>query len=82
MGDRSTRALLIAILLVLGFIAVQPFVERRLYSATTPRPVEPRGTLAEFERTATESSTAFHLRSFTSRSWRMRANYPCRRGRM
>ena len=54
MGDRSTRALLIAILLVLGFIAVQPFVERQLYSATTPRPIEPRGTLAEFERTATE----------------------------
>jgi len=54
MGDRSTRALLIAILLVLGFIAVQPFVERRLYSATAPRPIEPRGTLAEFERTATE----------------------------
>jgi 2-alkenal reductase len=54
MSDRSIRTLLIVIIIVLGFIAVQPLVERRLYSATTPRPIEPRGTLAEFERTTVE----------------------------
>ena len=54
MENRSTRFLLAAILVVLGVIALQPYIERRLYSATTPRPVEAPGELADFERLTIE----------------------------
>ncbi|MGZ9106302.1 MAG: 2-alkenal reductase, partial [Rhodoplanes sp.] len=52
--DRSVRFLLLAILLVLGVIVAQPYVQQRLYSATTPRAIEPRGGLADWEKTAIE----------------------------
>ena len=48
------RFLLLAILLVLGVMVAQPYVQQRLYSATTPRAIEPRGGLADWEKTAIE----------------------------
>ena len=51
MSDRLTRILLVAVLIVIGVYVGQPYLERKLYSATTPRPVEPRGNLMEIERT-------------------------------
>src|SRR5262245_3569390 len=51
MQNRATRAALLAIVVILGLIAARPYVEYRLYAATTPRQVEPRGDLAEFEKT-------------------------------
>jgi 2-alkenal reductase len=50
MGHRFTRALLLALVVVLGFAVLQPYIRQRLYSATTPREVEARGTLADYER--------------------------------
>jgi 2-alkenal reductase len=50
MGDRFTRILLLGILVLLAILAAQPYVERQLYSAVTPRAIEPRGTLADVER--------------------------------
>ena len=35
-------------------MAAQPYIEHRLYANTTPRPVEARGNLAEFERLTIE----------------------------
>ena len=54
MENRSVRLLLLAILIVLGFMVLRPYVEDRLYSATTPRPVEARGVLADSERSTIE----------------------------
>ena len=52
MGDRWTRVLVITLLVVLGLYFAQPYFDRFLYSASTPRSVEPRGNLAEIERTS------------------------------
>jgi S1-C subfamily serine protease len=52
MGDRWTRILVVALLVVLGLYFAQPFFDRFLYSASTPRSVEPRGNLTEIERTS------------------------------
>jgi S1-C subfamily serine protease len=54
MENRSVRWIGLGILIVLCVIAVRPYVEDRLYSATTPRPVEPRGSLADFEKSTIE----------------------------
>ena len=54
MGDRLTRVLVIALLAVLGFYFAQPYLDRVLYSASTPRVVAPRGSLADIERTTIE----------------------------
>jgi 2-alkenal reductase len=54
MENRSVRWIGLAILVVLGFIALQPYIQDRLYSASTPRPVEPRGSLADYEKTTIE----------------------------
>jgi 2-alkenal reductase len=43
--------ILVVILVVLGWFVAKPYVDRALYSATTPRAIEPRGDLAEAERT-------------------------------
>jgi 2-alkenal reductase len=50
MANRLLGLVLVAVLLVAGGIALRPYVEYRLYAATAPRPVEPRGDLAEYER--------------------------------
>src|SRR5262245_2208605 len=54
MGNRSVRLLFLLILLGLGFVVLRPAIERGLYSATTPRPVEARGVLADAERSTIE----------------------------
>jgi len=51
---RSTQIALIAVLAVLGVYVAQPYVDRMLFSATTPRPIEPRGNLSELERSTIE----------------------------
>jgi 2-alkenal reductase len=52
MHDRVTRLLLIITIILLGGLLVQPYVNRALYSASTPRPVEARGDLSAFERSS------------------------------
>jgi len=54
MSERFTRILIIALLIVLGVYIGEPYVNRLLYSASTPRAVEPRGNLAEVERSTIE----------------------------
>jgi 2-alkenal reductase len=45
--------LLVALVLALAFVA-QPYIERVLFAATTPRPVQSRGQLSESERSTIE----------------------------
>ncbi len=54
MGHRFFQSLLLVLLLVLGVAALQPYIQQRLYSATTPRTIEARGTLADYERSTIE----------------------------
>ena len=54
MGDRLARVLVVALLVVLGAYLAQPYLDRFFYSASTPRSVEPRGSLSEIERTTIE----------------------------
>jgi 2-alkenal reductase len=54
MGDRLTRIVIIALLIVLGVYIAQPYVDRLLFSATTPRAVQPRGNLSDLERSTIE----------------------------
>jgi len=49
--DRATRLLLLGIVVLLAAILVQPYFNGALFSASTQRPVEARGNLAEAERT-------------------------------
>jgi S1-C subfamily serine protease len=50
MRDRLTRLLLLGILIALVALAAQPYIERLLLASTAPRTVEPRGNLADIER--------------------------------
>ena len=52
MHDRVTRLLLIITILLLGALLLQPYVNRAIYSATTPRPVEARGDMSALERSS------------------------------
>ncbi len=54
MGDRWTRIVIVALLVVLAIYIGQPYVDRMLYSALTPRAIEPRGSLSEIERTTVD----------------------------
>jgi S1-C subfamily serine protease len=54
MGDRVTRIIVIALVVVLGVYIAQPYVDRLLFSASTPRTVQPRGSLSELERSTIE----------------------------
>ena len=49
MTDRSVRSLLIIVALLLAALLVQPYFDRLLFSADTPRPVAARGDLSQFE---------------------------------
>jgi S1-C subfamily serine protease len=53
MRDRFTRLMLGVLLVLVAAFVAQPYIDRVFFSAT-PRPVEPRGSLAEAERTAIE----------------------------
>jgi S1-C subfamily serine protease len=48
--NRFTRMLVAVLAILLAIIASQPYVERLLFSASTPRAVEPRGQLSDSER--------------------------------
>jgi 2-alkenal reductase len=50
MDHRFSRILLVVLLIILGIYVAQPYFDRLLYSQTTPRTVEPRGSLADLER--------------------------------
>lgn len=52
MPQRTTPILLTIAVVLLSFYALEPYVRRYVFSATAPRAVEPRGELAEFERTS------------------------------
>jgi S1-C subfamily serine protease len=54
MHSRFGRFVIIALLIVASLYVALPHVDRLLYSATTPRPVEPRGNLSELERSTIE----------------------------
>lgn len=54
MRDRFFRWAAIAALWLLGLMTAQPYIERLLFAATTPRPVAPRGNLADAERSVIE----------------------------
>ena len=51
MNSGFSRGALAIVLLLLGFIALQPYVERAFFSASTPRSIQPRGDYSELERT-------------------------------
>ena len=53
MRDRFTRLVFLVLLILVAAFVVQPYVDRIFFSGT-PRPVEPRGNLAEAERTTIE----------------------------
>jgi 2-alkenal reductase len=46
-----SRFLLAVAVILLAFIAARPYIDRALWSATAPRPVEPRGSLSDAEKT-------------------------------
>jgi 2-alkenal reductase len=50
MIDRFSRSLLLATVVLLAILAFGPYVDRWLYASTEPRPIAPRGDLAEYER--------------------------------
>src|SRR5229473_2532130 len=54
MDHRFTRFVVFALVIVLGVYFAQPYIDRLLYSASTPRAVEPRGSLSELERSTIE----------------------------
>src|SRR3977135_2295833 len=54
MESRSTRFILLALLVILGVFAFRPYIEYQLYAATTPRPIEARGSLADYEKSTIE----------------------------
>jgi 2-alkenal reductase len=54
MQDRLTRLVVVGLLVLLAILVVQPYVDRFLFSATEPRPIEPRGKLADVERATIE----------------------------
>jgi S1-C subfamily serine protease len=53
MQDRFARLTLSVVLILAAAFVFQPYIDRIFFSGT-PRPVEPRGSLAEAERTAVE----------------------------
>src|ERR1700704_2056780 len=53
MRDRFTRLVFLVVLILVAAFVVQPYIDRIFFSGT-PRPVEPRGNLAEAERTTIE----------------------------
>ena len=54
MGDRLSRIVIAVLLAVLAIYFAQPYVDRWMFSASTPRAVEPRGSLSDIERTSIE----------------------------
>jgi hypothetical protein len=49
---RTPNILLTSVVVMLAVIALQPYIEHHFYAATATRAIEPRGTLADFERSS------------------------------
>ena len=54
MNTKLFRIALIVVLVLLAVQVLQPYVFRLMFSATSPRPVEPRGELADTEKSTIE----------------------------
>jgi S1-C subfamily serine protease len=54
MDHRLTRFVVVALIIAVGVYVAQPYIDRLLYSASTPRAVEPRGSLSELERSTVD----------------------------
>src|SRR5579872_802297 len=54
MANRFNRFVLLAIVVLLAVIAARPYLSEQLLSATSSRPIEPRGNLADYERATIE----------------------------
>jgi len=54
MSDRLMRLIIVALLIVLAVYVGQPYVDRLLFSASTPRAIAPRGNLSDLERSTIE----------------------------
>ena len=54
MNTKLFRIALIVVLVLLAALVLQPYVFRLMFSATSPRPVEPRGELADTEKSTIE----------------------------
>src|SRR5436309_2218564 len=52
MGDRLSKIVIAVLLAVLAIYFAQPYVDCWMFSASTPRAVEPRGSLSDIERTS------------------------------
>src|SRR5205814_2211078 len=53
-SPRFMRAVLVAFLVLAAVLVTRPYLDRMLFAGTTPRAVEPRGNLAEAERSNIE----------------------------
>jgi S1-C subfamily serine protease len=52
--SRFSRVILVIIAVFLAIFAIQPYVDRLLFSASAPRAIEPRGQLSDIERSTIE----------------------------
>jgi S1-C subfamily serine protease len=52
--DRFSRAVSLALLVLVALLVMRPYVDRVMFAATAPRPVEARGSLSDAERTNVE----------------------------
>jgi 2-alkenal reductase len=52
MSTGLTRGLLLVVAVLLAALLLQPYVDRLLFSAPAPRPIQPRGELSELERSS------------------------------
>ena len=54
MSDRLTKIIVFGLLVALAIYVGQPYVDRFMFSASTPRAIAPRGNLIDLERTTIE----------------------------
>jgi 2-alkenal reductase len=54
MDIRSCPYAVVLLSIVLVGVTIRPYIEYQLYAATTPRQIEPRGSLADYEKSAVE----------------------------
>ena len=50
MRQRFSQVALVVLIVLLGALVGQPYLDRLLFAATSPRPIAPRSDLAEAER--------------------------------
>src|ERR1700761_7335617 len=54
MDRRAFRFIVLCVVIIVGYVALRPYINQHLYSATAPRPVEARGNLSDYERSTIE----------------------------